>query len=63
MINYPFTIEDKIMMVLEGIFFNPTTRKDVCNTIKDEVITRCQDTNISTIQTVIAEVLYERINK
>lgn len=61
----PLTFEQKVEVVLEGIFLDDEMRKDVTNKIKGEVERQIKlhklSTEISTIQNVVTLVLFHKI--
>lgn len=63
--HYPLTFEQKVDVVLEGIFLNTETRKDILNKIIDEVKHEIKlhklSTDIGVIQNIVILVLYRRI--
>jgi oligoribonuclease NrnB/cAMP/cGMP phosphodiesterase (DHH superfamily) len=67
MINYPFTFDDKIEMVLNGIFMEDAMRKEIRSKIADEVREYIKanklTTDITTISNAVSYVLYQKIVK
>lgn len=65
--NAPLTFEQKVDVILEGLFLNEYMRADIKKEIIDEVRERMEKnkmtTDISSIQTAICWVLYYRIIK
>lgn len=67
MIHYhaPLTFEQKVDVVLEGIFQNDEIRKDVFDKIIDEVRHEFElykmETNISVVQNVVTLILFRKI--
>lgn len=61
----PLTFEQKVDVVLEGIFQNDEIRKDVFDKIIDEVRHEFElykmETNISTVQNVVTLILFRKI--
>ena len=64
---YPFTFDDKIEIVLNGIFMDDTMRKEIRSNIVDEVKNRIKEnkltSDITTISNVVSYVLFEKIMK
>lgn len=67
MTNYPFTFDDKIEMVLNGIFMEDAMRKEICSKIADEVREYIKvnklTTDITTISNAVSYVLFQKIVK
>lgn len=61
----PLTFEQKVDVVLEGIFQNDEIRKDVFDKIIDEVRHEFElykmETNISVVQNVVTLILFRKI--
>lgn len=65
--NAPFTFEQKVDTILEGLFTNQYMRADIKEEIIDEVRERIEKkkmtTDISSVQTAVCHTLYYRIVK
>lgn len=65
MISSPLTFEQKVEVILEGIFLDSQMRKDICDKIIDDVrgyMRLNKMTNsISSVQTAVQEVLYNKL--
>lgn len=65
--NAPFTFEQKVDIILEGLFLNDYMRADIKEEIIDEVRERIEKnkmtTDISSVQTAVCETLFYRIVK
>ena len=65
--NAPFTFEQKVDTILEGLFTNEYMRADIKEEIIDEVRERIEKnkmtTDISSVQTAVCETLFYRIVK
>lgn len=65
--NAPFTFEQKVDTILEGLFLNQYMRADIKEEIIDEVRERMEKkkmtTDISSVQTAVCHTLYYRIVK
>ncbi len=61
----PLTFEQKVDVVLEGIFQNDEIRKDVFDKIIDEVRHEFElykmETNISVVQNVVTLIIFRKI--
>lgn len=65
--HYPLTFEQKVDVVLTSIFLDDEIRKDIYDSIIDEVKHEFKlykiETNISAVQNIVTLVLYRRIVK
>lgn len=63
--NSPLTFEQKIKVILEGIFLDSQMREDICDKIIDDVRSYMRlykmTTDISSIQTAVQKVLYNKL--
>lgn len=61
----PLTFEQKVEVILEGIFLDSQMRKDICNKIIDDVRSYMRlykmTTDISSVQTAVKWVLYNKL--
>lgn len=61
----PLTFEQKVEVILEGIFLDNAMRKDICDKIIDDVRSYMRlykmTTDISSVQTAVQKVLYNKL--
>lgn len=63
--NFPLTFEQRVDVILEGIFLDSKMRKDICNKIINDVKHYMKlhkmTTDIGSIQTAVNWVLYNKL--
>lgn len=64
---YPFTFEDKIEIVLNGIFMDDRMRREICSKIVYEVRNHIKEngltSDITAISNAVSYVLFQKIMK